>query len=118
MKDGTIQVGELFTGSSVIDPDFVLLQGRQGAAAGRQPDRVDPRVEGNRDVKRSSTRVNAKLDLEAYNKMATSIDIDKVDPSDAAKTFLEDSRPDDRRDERQRAEADGRRRRTSPARVP
>jgi len=30
LKDDTIQVGELFTGSSVIDPDFVLLQDDKG----------------------------------------------------------------------------------------
>jgi hypothetical protein len=31
------------------------------------------------------------MTLEAYNKMSTSIDVDKVDPAEAAKTFLEDA---------------------------
>jgi len=36
-------------------------------------------------VKSIIDAVDAKLDLAAYNKMSTSIDVDKIDPDEAAK---------------------------------
>ena len=39
LKSGTIQVGELFTGSSVIDPSFVQLRDDKGSS----PPRIRPR---------------------------------------------------------------------------
>ena len=70
LKDGDIQVGLLFTGSSVIDPDFVLLQddkllqpadngsgvavvGRQHRAAGR--DRLGEREAHRRGVQQAQS---------------------------------------------------------------
>ena len=37
LDDGTIQVAELFTGSSVIKPDYVLLQDDKGLQAADNP---------------------------------------------------------------------------------
>ena len=91
LKDDTIQVGELFTGSSVIDPDFVLLQDDKGLQPADNPTALIRESKATPDVTSILDAVNAKMDIAAYNKMATSVDIEKNDPSDAAKTFLEDS---------------------------
>jgi glycine betaine/choline ABC-type transport system substrate-binding protein len=91
LKDNTIQVGELFTGSSVIDPDFVLLKDDKGLQPADNPTALIKEAKATDDVKRIIDDVNSKMTLEAYNKMATSIDIDKIDPSDAAAAFLQDA---------------------------
>jgi len=91
LKDGTIQVGELFTGSSVIDPDFVLLKDDKGLEPSDNPFALIRQSKATDDVKRIIDAVNAKLTLDAYNKMSTSIDVDKVDPKDAATSFLKDN---------------------------
>lgn len=91
LKDGTIQVGELFTGSSVIDPDFVLLKDDKGLQPADNPIALVRQEKLTPDVRRILDQVNGALTLAAYNKMSTSIDVDKIDPSDAAKTFLDDA---------------------------
>jgi osmoprotectant transport system substrate-binding protein len=91
LKDGTIQVGELFTGSSVIDPDFVLLKDDKGLQPADNPIALVREEKASDDVTRIIDAVNAKMTLEAYNKMSTSIDVDKIDPKDAAETFLSEN---------------------------
>ena len=91
LKDGDIQVGELFTGSSVIDPDFVLLKDDKGLQPADNPFPLIRESKATDDVKRIVDGVSAKLTLEAYNKMSTSIDADKIDPKDAAESFLKDN---------------------------
>jgi osmoprotectant transport system substrate-binding protein len=91
LKDNTIQVGELFTGSSVIDPDFVLLTDDKGLQPADNPTGIIRQQVGTPDVTSIIDNVNSKLSLAAYNKMSTSIDVDKIDPKDAAKTFLQDA---------------------------
>jgi osmoprotectant transport system substrate-binding protein len=91
LKDGTIQVGELFTGSSVIDPDFVLLKDDKGLQPADNPTALIRQEKATSDLLATVNAVNAAMTLEAYNKMSTSIDVDKVDPAEAAKTFLEDA---------------------------
>jgi osmoprotectant transport system substrate-binding protein len=88
LKDGSIDVGLLFTGSSVIDPDFVLLTDDKGL----QP--ADNAIAVWRTAVDSSTldavinAVNAKLDTAAYNGMALKIFNDKLDPSAVATEWL------------------------------
>jgi osmoprotectant transport system substrate-binding protein len=91
LKDGTIQVGELFTGSSVIDPDYVLLADDKLLQPADNPTAVIRTQMATPDVLAVIDGVNAKMTLAAYNKMATSIDVDKIDPKDAAKTFLQNA---------------------------
>ena len=91
LKDGDIQVGELFTGSSVIDPDFVLLKDDKGLQPADNPFALIRESKASNDVKRIVEAVSAKLTLEAYNKMSTSIDADKIDPKEAAQTFLKEN---------------------------
>jgi osmoprotectant transport system substrate-binding protein len=91
LKDGTIQVGELFTGSSVIDPDFVLLQDDKKLQPADNPILLIRTPKATAEVKQIIDGVNAKMTLEAYNKMSTAITEDKVDPADAAAQFLKDA---------------------------
>jgi osmoprotectant transport system substrate-binding protein len=91
LKDGDIQVGELFTGSSVIDPDFVLLKDDKGLQPADNPFALVRADKTSPDIRRILDAVSAKLTLEAYNKMATSIDVDKIDPKEAAQTFLKEN---------------------------
>ncbi len=88
LKDNTIQVGVLFTGSSVIDPDFVLLNDDKGLQPADNPTALVRESKATPDVKRILDEVNAKLTIEAYNKMATGITEDKLDAKDVAATFL------------------------------
>jgi osmoprotectant transport system substrate-binding protein len=88
LKDGSIDVGILFTGSSVIDPSFQLLTDDKGL----QP--ADDAIAVWRDAVDSPAlddvinSVNAKLDTAAYNTMALRIFNDKADPAAVAKDFL------------------------------
>jgi osmoprotectant transport system substrate-binding protein len=88
LKDGSIQVGLLFTGSSVIDPNFVLLKDDKGL----QP--ADDAIAVWRTSVDSTTlddvikAVDSKLDTAAYNEMALKIFNDKQDPSAVAKDWL------------------------------
>jgi osmoprotectant transport system substrate-binding protein len=91
LKDNTIQVGLLFTGSSVIDPDFVLLKDDKGLQPADNPTALVRESKATPDVKRILDEVNAKLTIEAYNKMATGITEDKLDAKDVAATFLKDN---------------------------
>jgi osmoprotectant transport system substrate-binding protein len=91
LKDNTIQVGELFTGSSVIDPDFVLLKDDKGLQPADNPTALVRESKATGDVKKILDAVNAKLTLEAYNKMSTGITESKLDAKDVAATFLKDS---------------------------
>jgi osmoprotectant transport system substrate-binding protein len=90
LKDGSIDVGLLFTGSSVIDPDFQLLTDDKGlqpaddAIAVWRTSVDSPALDSVIDA------VNAKLDTAAYNEMALKIFNEKEDPSDVAKTWLSD----------------------------
>jgi osmoprotectant transport system substrate-binding protein len=88
LKDGTIQVGLLFTGSSVIDKDFVLLKDDKGLQPADNAVAVwRTKVDGS-DLDSVIDDVNGKLDTAAYNEMALKIFNDKEDPSAVAKDWL------------------------------
>jgi osmoprotectant transport system substrate-binding protein len=91
LKDGAIDVGLLFTGSSVIDPDFVLLVDDKGMQPADNPTALARKEVLDDDVRGIIDAVNEKLTLAAYNKMSTGISEDKLDPDEVAKTFLEDN---------------------------
>ena len=96
LKAGTVQVGELFTGSSVIDPDFVLLEDDKGLQPADNPIALVRESIATPAVQQILNRVSAQLTLEAYNKMSTSIDVDGVSPRNAAETFLRDAGLDEK----------------------
>ena len=70
LRDNTIQVGLLFTGSSVIDPNFVLLNDDKGLQPADNPTALVRESKATGEVRRILDEVNAKLTIEAYNKMA------------------------------------------------
>jgi osmoprotectant transport system substrate-binding protein len=91
LKDGDIQVGLLFTGSSVIDPDFVMLQDDKGLQPADNVIAVWRSKVDNSDLKTVVDSVNAKLTTAEYNKLNGQINGDeKLDPKEAAKQWLKD----------------------------
>jgi len=88
LKDGSIDVGLLFTGSSVIDPSFVLLKDDKGLQPADDAIAVWRTAVDNPDLDAVINAVNAKLDTAAYNEMALSIFNDKADPPAVAKAWL------------------------------
>jgi osmoprotectant transport system substrate-binding protein len=88
LKDGSIDVGLLFTGSSVIDPDFQLLTDDKGLQPADDAIAVWRTTIDSSSLNDVINSVNAKLDTAAYNEMALKIFNDKADPADVAKDFL------------------------------
>ena len=88
LKDGSIDVGLLFTGSSVIDPDFVLLTDDKGLQPADNAIAVWRTAVDSPALQAVIDAVNAKLDTAAYNVMALKIFNQKLDPADVAKDFL------------------------------
>src|SRR5262249_16371914 len=91
LQDGTIGVGLLFTGSSVINDDFVLLKDDKGLQPAANPTTIIRDDKGTRDVTKMIDWVNDKLDTDAYNTMALAVFNDKLDPKDVAAKFLKDN---------------------------
>jgi osmoprotectant transport system substrate-binding protein len=91
LEDGTIQVGLLFTGSSVISDDFVLLEDDQGLQPADNPTAIVNSEKATPEVVEIIDAVNEKLTTEEYNKMALAVFNDKLDPKDVAATFLSDN---------------------------
>ena len=91
LKDGSIDVGLLFTGSSVIDPDFVLLTDDKGLQPADNAIAVWRTPADSAQLADVVNSVNAKLDTAAYNEMALKIFNDKLDPSAVATTWLQDN---------------------------
>jgi osmoprotectant transport system substrate-binding protein len=88
LQDNTIQVAELFTGSSAIDPDFVMLNDDRQLQPAENPIALVREPVLTPDVEAIINSVSAKLDLAAYNEMATAIELDKKSPEAVAKSFL------------------------------
>jgi osmoprotectant transport system substrate-binding protein len=88
LKDGSIDVGLLFTGSSVIDPDFVLLIDDKGLQPADNAIAVWRSTVDSPALDKVINDVNAKLDTAAYNEMALKIFNDKQDPSAVAADWL------------------------------
>ena len=91
LKDGDIQVGLLFTGSSVIDPDFVMLQDDKNLQPADNAIAVWRAKVDSPALKTVIDAVNAKLTTAEYNKLNGEITGDqKLDPKDAASQWLKD----------------------------
>lgn len=90
LDDGTIQVGLLFTGSSVIKPDYVLLTDDKGLQPADNPIGLIRKPEATAKVKQIIETVNSKLDTAAYNEMALKVFNDKEDPATVVTEWLTD----------------------------
>ncbi len=89
LDDGTIDVGLLFTGSSVIKPDYVLLVDDKGLQPADNPIALIRKQVYSAELGAIIKSVNTKLDTAAYNEMALAVFNDKVDPADAVSTWLQ-----------------------------
>jgi osmoprotectant transport system substrate-binding protein len=89
LDDGTIQVGLLFTGSSVIKPDYVLLKDDKGLQPADNPIALVRKNKATQDLMDIVATVNAALDSAAYNEMALKVFNDKEDPADVVTEWLE-----------------------------
>jgi osmoprotectant transport system substrate-binding protein len=90
LDDGTIDVGLLFTGSSVIKPDYVLLKDNKGLQPADNPIALINKKKATTEVKAIIKTVNTKLDSAAYNEMALKVFNDKEDPSTVVTAWLKD----------------------------
>jgi len=91
LDDGDIQVAVLFTGSSVIGDNLVKLEDDKGLQPADNTIVLVNTSKITGALKADLDAVTEKLTTAAYNKMALAVQNDKVDPSDAADTFLQDA---------------------------
>jgi osmoprotectant transport system substrate-binding protein len=88
LDKGQIDVGLLFTGSSVIKPNFVLLTDNKGLQPADAAVAVWRNSVDSSDLSTVINAVDAKLDTAAYNEMALKIFNDKQDPKAVAQAWL------------------------------
>jgi len=81
-------VGLLFTGSSVIKPDYVLLEDDKGLQPADNPIAVVRENANTTELADVVRSVNEKLTTEAYNEMALRVFNDKEDPATVAGDWL------------------------------
>jgi osmoprotectant transport system substrate-binding protein len=89
LDDGTIDVAILFTGSSVIKPNYVLLEDDKGLQPADNPIALVRKQKVDDELTSIIEEVNSALDLEAYNEMALKVFNDKEDPADVVADWLE-----------------------------
>jgi osmoprotectant transport system substrate-binding protein len=88
LEDGDIDVALLFTGSSVIPKDAVLLKDDKGLQPADNPVFLIKKDKANAATMKILNAVSAKLTTAAYNKMSLDISNNKEDPSTVATAFL------------------------------
>ena len=88
LEDGDIDVGLLFTGSSVIPKDAVLLTDDKGLQPADNPVFVIRKDKATPATLKIVNAVSSKLTTAAYNKMSLDITEQKEDPADVAAAFL------------------------------
>ena len=88
LDDSTIDVGLLFTGSSVIKDDYVLLEDDKGLQPADNPIALVRKEVATPALETILESVNAKLDTTAYNEMALKVFNDKEDPSTVVAAWL------------------------------
>ena len=92
LEDGDIDVALLFTGSSVIPKDAVLLRDDKGLQPADNPVFVIKKDKANAATMKVLNAVSAKLSTAAYNKMSLDISENKEDPADVAAAFLKQNK--------------------------
>lgn len=91
LKSGRIDVGVLFTGSSVIPKGAVLLRDDKGLQPADNPVMVLRKDVATPEVLAVVDAVSAEITTEAYRKMSLEISVKHHDPADVAATFLADN---------------------------
>jgi osmoprotectant transport system substrate-binding protein len=88
LENGDIDVALLFTGSSVIPKDAVLLRDDKGLQPADNPVFLMRKDKATKAALKVVNAVSAKLTTAAYNKMSLDINNNKKDPADVAAAFL------------------------------
>ncbi len=88
LEDGDIDVALLFTGSSVIPKDAVLLTDNKALQPADNPVFLIKKDKATTSTMKTLNAVSAKLTTAAYNKMSQDISEQKQDPADVAAAFL------------------------------
>jgi osmoprotectant transport system substrate-binding protein len=92
LEDGDIQVGILFTGSSVIPKDAVLLKDDKSLQGADNPVVLVRQDKYTPELGAAIDKVSAKITTKRYRKMVLAVQNDKEDPADAAEQFLKDNK--------------------------
>jgi osmoprotectant transport system substrate-binding protein len=92
LEDGDIQVAILFTGSSVIPKDAVLLKDDKGLQGADNPVVLVKQDKNTPELDAAVDKVSAKITTRQYRKMTLAVQNDKEDPKDVAETFLKDNK--------------------------
>jgi osmoprotectant transport system substrate-binding protein len=88
LRKGTIDVAVLFTGSSVLPADAVLLRDDKGLQPADNPVLVMREVAATPDTLRVADAVSAAITTGAYNDMSLAISRGREDPTEVAARFL------------------------------
>ncbi len=92
LEDGNVQVAELFTGSSVIPKDAVLLKDDKGLQGADNPVVLIRDSKNTPQLDATLNKVSAKITTAQYRKMTLAVQNLKEDPADVAKTFLKNNK--------------------------
>jgi osmoprotectant transport system substrate-binding protein len=92
LEDGNVQVAELFTGSSVIPKDAVLLKDDKGLQGADNPVVLIRDSKNTPQLDATLNKVSAKITTAQYRKMTLAVQNQKEDPADVAKTFLKNNK--------------------------
>lgn len=88
LEDGDIDVALLFTGSSVVPKDAVLLTDDKGLQPADNPVLLVREDKATPALLKIVNKVSAKITTKAYNDMSLAVSEDKKDPADVAAAFL------------------------------
>src|SRR5215207_1324826 len=88
LRRGTVDVAVLFTGSSVIPADAVLLRDDKGLQPADNPVLVMREAAATNDTMRVANAVSAAVTTDAYNEMSRAISRARDDPTEVAARFL------------------------------
>jgi osmoprotectant transport system substrate-binding protein len=89
LQDGDIQVGILFTGSSVIPKDAVLLRDDKGLQGADNPLVLVREDKNTQELDRDIDEVSAKITTREYRRMTLAVTNEKEDAEDVAKDFVD-----------------------------
>jgi osmoprotectant transport system substrate-binding protein len=92
LQDGDIQVGILFTGSSAIPKDTVLLKDDKGLQGADNPLVLVKQDKYTPELGAALDKVSAKISTKQYRKMTLAVQNDKEDPKDVAEQFVKDQK--------------------------
>ena len=92
LEDGNIQVAVLFTGSSVIPKDAVLLKDDQGLQGADNPLVLVRQDKYTPELGAAIDKVSAKITTKQYRTMTLGVQNQKKDPADVAKQFLKNNK--------------------------